>query len=125
MEVVSVPVSPDESGNFSNGIWSGTVAVLQPASNLILRASMGAGCSGQSRPFDVLGTPRLAFEAAGNAIVLSWPLAAAGFTLEQTHLLSAPPIWTPVPDAPVVAGDRHIVTNTSRATNTFYRLSKP
>jgi peptidoglycan/xylan/chitin deacetylase (PgdA/CDA1 family) len=123
--VQSVPLNPVQSGNFTNGVWSGDLAVLQPAVNLVLLASSGPGHSGPSRPFDVLGTPKLAIAAADGSVVLSWPVAAAEFTLEQSHVLSALPDWTPVPDTPAVVGDRHILTNTPAATSTYYRLRKP
>jgi hypothetical protein len=113
------------SGNFTNGTWSGNIAVLQPATNLYLEASVGTGHAGLSGPVTVLGTPKLAIAAAGKSIVLSWPAAAAGFNLEQTPVLSPVPNWTGVPGGPAVVGDRYTVTNTIASTNMFYRLAKP
>jgi hypothetical protein len=121
-DVVLVPVNPAVTGNFTNGIWSGHVAVLQAATNLILQASAGLGYSGSSAPFNVLGTPRLAITTSGNSVVLSWPAGAVGFNLEQSTAL---PDWTNAPGTPAIVGDRYHVTNTLDATRTFYRLRKP
>jgi subtilisin-like proprotein convertase family protein len=48
-----VPISPVNSGAFVNGVWSGNLAVLQTASNLVLKADDGNGHSGLSNPFSV------------------------------------------------------------------------
>ncbi len=48
-----VPITPTNSGNFVGGIWTGSVAVLAPATNMWLRADDGAGYSGTSTPFIV------------------------------------------------------------------------
>lgn len=53
----SVPVSPITSGNFSDGFWSGSVKVLQLATNATLRADDGQGHTGTSIPFDVARLP--------------------------------------------------------------------
>jgi peptidoglycan/xylan/chitin deacetylase (PgdA/CDA1 family) len=121
-DVGSIAVSPVTSGNFTNGLWSGQLAVLESATNVILRASAGTDHLGHSLPLDVLGTPRLAIAAAGNSFVLSWPVAAAGFTLEQAFTL---PDWTAAPGVPSVVGDRYHLTNLLAPTNTLYRLKKP
>jgi peptidoglycan-N-acetylglucosamine deacetylase len=121
-DVGSVAISPVVSGNFTNGAWSGQLAVLEPATHVILQASAGPGHVGQSLPFDVLGTPRLAIAAASGSVVLSWPVAAGGFTLEQASTL---PDWTAAPGDPAVVGDRYHVTNLLAPTNTLYRLKKP
>jgi hypothetical protein len=52
--VSAAPLTPANSGNFSNGVWSGSVTVQQPATNVVLRADDGLEHSGQSMAFDVL-----------------------------------------------------------------------
>ena len=121
-DVVSVPVNPGATANFSSGTWSGNLAVLQAGTNVMLQASAGAGSSGASVPFNVLGTPKLAIAAFGNSVVLSWPAAAAGFNLQQASTLSN---WTDVPGTPAVVGDRYNVTNTLGADPSYFRLRKP
>ena len=120
-----MPVDPGASANFTGGTWSGNIAVLQAATNVMLQATAGAGYSyGISNPFEVLGTPKLDVASLGNSVVLSWPSAAAGFQLEQTSTLSNSN-WTTVSATPAVVGDRYQVTNALEAAHTFYRLRKP
>ncbi len=59
------------------------MAVLQAATNVMLEASAGIYAYGFSNPFNVPGTPRLAIASLGNSVVLSWPVAATNFNLEQ------------------------------------------
>src|SRR5205814_254206 len=49
-----VPVSPPASGNFVNGVWSGSVAVLQALNNVYLSANDRNGHQGFSSTFNVL-----------------------------------------------------------------------
>jgi hypothetical protein len=121
-DFVSVPVNPGATANFSSGTWSGNLAVLQAATNVMLQASAGAGHSGASVPFDVLGTPKLVIAALSNAVVLSWPVAATGFNLEQASMLSN---WTNNPVTPAVVGNRYNVTNTLGTGPLYFRLRKP
>jgi uncharacterized repeat protein (TIGR01451 family) len=51
---VPVAISPTVSGSFTNGVWSGPVTVLQPATNLVLRAADAFGHRGDSLSFDVV-----------------------------------------------------------------------
>jgi uncharacterized repeat protein (TIGR01451 family) len=46
-------ISPATTGSFTNGLWNGSVAVLQPATNVVLQADDGHGHVGSSNPFDV------------------------------------------------------------------------
>jgi hypothetical protein len=121
-DFVSVPVNPGATANFSSGTWSGNLAVLQAATNVMLQASAGVGHSGTSIPFNVLGTPKLAIAAFSNSVVLSWPVAASGFNLQQASTL---PNWSACSVTPVVVGDRNNVTNTLEADHIFFRLRKP
>jgi uncharacterized repeat protein (TIGR01451 family) len=50
------PVTPLVSGNFTNGVWSGNIAVQTFATNFVLRADDGDGHSGASNPFHVIST---------------------------------------------------------------------
>jgi uncharacterized repeat protein (TIGR01451 family) len=47
-------ITPTNSGNFVNGTWTGNLTVLQPATNIVLRADDGNGHTGNSNPFDVV-----------------------------------------------------------------------
>src|SRR6185503_14370500 len=46
-------VSPDTSGLFTNGVWSGLVSVGTARTNMVLRATDGAGHDGLSNPVAV------------------------------------------------------------------------
>src|SRR6185436_3894531 len=50
---VPVVISPTVTGNFTNGVWSGLVTVLQPATNLVLTAADAFGHRGDSLSFDI------------------------------------------------------------------------
>ena len=115
-------INPVTAANFTNGTWSGNIAVLQPATNVMLQAVAGPGSSGASGAFNVLGAPSLAITALSNSVVLSWPTNAAGFTLEQAVTMSH---WTNDPATPVVASNLFNVTNAPGAAATYYRLYKP
>ncbi len=51
-----VPISPTNTGAFVSGVWSGTVTVLEAASNMVLRADDGLGHTGSTPPFNVLAS---------------------------------------------------------------------
>ena len=121
-DFASVPVTPGATANFSDGTWSASVAALQAATNMMLQASAGAGRSGASNPFNVLGTPKLAITVSGNSVVLSWPVAASGFNLQQAPMM---PNWINDPVTPVVVGDRYNVTNVLGTASVYFRLQKP
>ena len=70
----------------------------------------------------VLDTPKLAITASSNSVVLSWPTAASGFTLEEGSTLSN---WSAFPVTNVVVGDRYNVTNPVGTDALFFRLRKP
>jgi hypothetical protein len=71
--VGAVALTPTNAGPFANGVWSGDVAVLQAASNVVLKANDGAGHTGLSNPFNVL--PGL-----GTGIVLNGGFELGSFT---------------------------------------------
>ena len=53
----SITISPTNSGNFINGVWTGNITVLQAATNVVLSANDGLGHSGSSNPFQVVSNP--------------------------------------------------------------------
>jgi uncharacterized repeat protein (TIGR01451 family) len=70
----SLPVSPASSGNFSNGVWTGSVMVPQLATNVTLWAVDDFGHSGQSLPFDVvLPLVTITIQTSGSQMQLTWP----------------------------------------------------
>jgi hypothetical protein len=122
-DVGAVPINPVASGNFTFGRWSGNITVLQPAAGVTVQSSI-PGHSGQSLPFDVISVPKLTITPVGGMVVISWPVAATGFNLEQTASLTVGS-WTGVTNAWSTVGGNYIITNTPTGTATFYRLHKP
>ena len=51
---VPVTIMPTSSGNFVNGVWSGSITAQQRATNVTLQADDGQGHTGTSNPFDVV-----------------------------------------------------------------------
>ena len=64
---------------------------------------------------------RMSVAQSGGNLVLSWPLAAAGFTLQSSSSLTG--AWTPVP-APQIVGSSWQVTVPKSGSAQFYRLSR-
>lgn len=60
-------------------------------------------------------------------VIISWPLAPAGFQLESGPSITPPVTWTPVTSAVTVDTNAHInvVTLPITATNQFFRLQRP
>ena len=69
--------------------------------------------------------PTLSVQRAGTNIVISWPAAITGFTLESCVNLSASPVWTTVTNAAVTVGDQTCVTNALLDGAMFFRAGKP
>ena len=116
-------INPTVATTFTNGNWSGNLAVLQAATNVMLQAVAGPGSSGASAAFNVLAAPKLAISALSkNAVVLSWPASAPGFNLVQSDTMSH---WTNDPVSPVVVSNRYVVTNALGTGVVYYRLRNP
>jgi len=50
----SIAMTPTNTGNFTGGVWTGDVTVLQAATNVVLSANDGLGHSSSSNPFQVV-----------------------------------------------------------------------
>ncbi|HXI51654.1 MAG TPA: Calx-beta domain-containing protein, partial [Candidatus Saccharimonadales bacterium] len=121
-----LPLQPVTSANFVGGTWTGDLTVLQGATDVVLHADAGGGRVGESNPFTVMPAPapRLAISRVGDAVVLSWPAEATRYTLETAASLSNSPVWFPAGLAPVVTGDRRMVTNSLSGPGLFFRLNR-
>jgi hypothetical protein len=116
-----VPISPQISGNFTAGVWNGTIAVPQLVSNMVLKASDGAGHSGLANSFDVVSLPALGTLNFGSSLVVSWPVSPSGFVLESSpDLLSD--TWTVVPGSPISFSGQNLQSVPVASTNQFFRL---
>ena len=121
-----IAVTPPVSGNFVQGVWTGSVVIAQTASNLVLQADDGFGHFGLANPIDVLNLPNLGMMHYGNIALLVWPVGYSDFVLEASSSLS-PATWVTVPYAPIQIGDQYLylLQLDMTDTNGFYRLQFP
>lgn len=66
---------------------------------------------------------RLTATRDADQLVIAWPAAAEGFTLQETAALEQP-AWSPVATPPVLQGDQFTVTVTIGGGEKYYRLTK-
>ena len=102
-----VAVTPSVSGNFVQGVWTGSVVISQTASNLVLQANDGFGHFGLANPINVISLPSLEMLRSGNIALFMWPVGYSGFVLETSDSLSPAtwmisplcsiPDWRPIP----------------------------
>jgi hypothetical protein len=116
-----VPVSPTVSGNFAQGMWTGSVVVSDVASNTVLVADDGFGHLGFANPVNVIAVPRLSVEPAGSTILISWPAEASGFLLESSTNLSSA-VWMSATGAVESFDGKYQTRVRANTTNGFYRL---
>jgi hypothetical protein len=83
--------------------------------------SANANVTVSSLRFYSIVAPSLQAQTAGNNCVLSWPLSAAGYTLEtSTNLISR----TGVTNVPAIVNLQNASTNPASGGTRFYRLKK-
>jgi hypothetical protein len=122
---VPIFVTPAHSGNFSSGLWTGSLVITQAATGLVLRAADAEGHAGLSQPFDVLtGLPELSVSYADDQVTLSWPGEFVGFILQTKTDLSSPEPWQPAGAATLEGGRFQIMVQTTNR-GAFYRLKSP
>lgn len=68
--------------------------------------------------------PTLQYLALGSQVVLSWPVSAEGFVLEQSAVLGAGAAWSPVMSGITVLADNLVLTNLLTGP-AYYRLHLP
>lgn len=72
--------------------------------------------------------PVLSVMFTNNLVVVSWPLPAEDFVLEQAAVLTTTPattIWTPVPPPYQVNATHQYITTSPGGVAAFYRLRRP
>jgi hypothetical protein len=119
-----VAITPPVSGNFVQGVWTGSVVISQAASNLVLQANDGWGHFGVANPINVISLPSLGMLHSGNMALFMWPVGYSEFVLEASGSLS-PATWVPIPFVPFQVGDQNLVPLEITGTNGFYRLRFP
>lgn len=116
-----VTVVPAVSGNFQQGVWTGTVTVYPGASNLVMEASDGKGDVGFSPAIDVVNVPQFGVTIQDGSLTLSWPEEPSGFVLESSDTLS-PANWVPVSGQPTLTNGQYIQSIPFNGSNQFFRL---
>ena len=119
-----IAVAPVVTGNFIQGVWTGSVVIAQTASNLVLRANDGLGHLGLANPVNVISLPHLVMMHSGSIAVFTWPVGYTGFVLETSESLS-PATWNVVSYSPVQFGNLYVLPLDMTGTNGFYRLWFP
>jgi hypothetical protein len=116
-----VPVSPAVSGNFTAGIWTGSLTIAQAVPNLDLKSADSYGETAFANPINVIVQPALFTATSGETLYLSWPTNAPSFMLETSPDLS-PGSWAPIGVPPLRIGDQFVESIIFSPTNAFYRL---
>lgn len=83
------------------------------------------GGTGVSAANFVIDTVALSIKLlTNNAVIISWPVSATGFSLEKNTNLNFPTNWVAVTNTPVVLNGKSTVTNATTNAAAFYRLKK-
>ena len=107
----------------SNSDGANPFAGLMLAGSTLYGTTKTGGTLGLGTLFSVaLSPPRLTIIRSGTNVVLTWPAAGSGFTLQSTTNLVSPAVWATVTPAPVVVSGQNTVTNASSGPKQFYRL---
>ncbi|HEY6169750.1 MAG TPA: hypothetical protein VI454_17055, partial [Verrucomicrobiae bacterium] len=69
--------------------------------------------------------PTLSIVRNADTVDLSWPITAAGFTLESLAGVAGVANWTNVATPPSVAGQSNVVTLPASEPQQFFRLRTP
>jgi hypothetical protein len=67
----------------------------------------------------------LSVASVGDSLLLAWPGAATGFTLQSSPSLSPGSAWTPVTPSPILTNDQFAVLLPANDPRAFFRLAKP
>jgi hypothetical protein len=109
-----------------------TPAVLVPGTNVLAAEVRQASPSGDDLRFDLelLGyppeaLPHLQVESLGDALRLSWPAWAAGFTLQASPSLGSQAVWTAVPGPVSIREGQATVLLPRPLAARFFRLLQP
>lgn len=113
--------APVVTGNFVNGVWSGTVALNTSASNALLRVVDGGGHFGESNPFTLILLRIFSITRNGAAVDINFPtLNGSHYVVESSTALNGS--WNPV--SPTLTGDGGMAhfTHTPPVAQQFYRV---
>ena len=115
-------------GTSSGGQFALSGAIGQPdagaltGGNFKLEGGFWSGITVQQ----TLGAPLLRIKLLGNGqVILSWPVNASGFAIEETTNASQSYSWTATPQSVVDTATEHTVTVPANGLVKCYRLKRP
>jgi len=93
--------------------------------NTLYGTAYSGGSSGNGTVFSLgLSLPRLTITCPGTNLILTWPAAEAGWTLQSSPSLDSPMVWSPVSPGPTIVNGQNTVTTPVSGSRKFYRLSQ-
>ena len=103
------------AGRYPAGIIVGVVYALPERTEML---------GGGYQSFSYVGPalPRLSIENSGGEIILRWPAAALGLSVETSDLKSN---WTPLPNEPILSGSTWTLKVNAHDSAQFFRLVTP
>ena len=120
-----VAVAPAQIGPFVNGVWTGELSVLQPGTNVVLRAQNDSGRTGNSTGFAVQSTGQsyVAITRLAQEVRLRFEtVAGRAYRVEASDSLTRP-IWTPVGQIIIGTGNEaEFPDATATRAQRFYRV---
>jgi hypothetical protein len=115
-------------GTSTGGVYSVSGTIGQPDAGKLSGGSftLDGGFWGVVLAIQTPGAPYLSVTRSNTSVVVSWPLPALDFVLDQTATLTgSPPPWVQVPFPYVTNATDIFITVPSPAANRFYRLRHP
>ncbi len=111
-------------GASSGGAYAVSGTVGQPDAGAMSGGSYSLVSGFWSAVVPTPGAPPLAIVHSGESVIVSWPLAATGFVLEQNSALTRSN-WMEAPCPYATNATQSSLTVPASVGNTFYRLRKP
>jgi hypothetical protein len=113
-------MAPTNVSAFNNGLWSNTVAVLTPGTNVVITVRDAQGHEGQSVLLTVIGSLRLMIEQVVSGIVVSWD-AVPGRSYRVETKPTLEDSWTNAGEL-TATSVRASITNSPPPAQKFYRV---
>jgi hypothetical protein len=114
----SAPITPQYYDPYLQAAYDEFRIYSGPMTPAQIAASYAAG------PNPVVAEPTLTISVSGNAITLSWPTTATGYTPHASAVLGAGASWAPVAGAITTSGGNYQVTVPISGNAQFFRLQK-
>jgi hypothetical protein len=115
-------------GTSTGGLYSVSGTIGQPDAGTMSGGNyqLAGGFWGLIATIQTPGSPLLRIDPSGANVVISWPLPATGFVLDQSTTLNSPTTpWTPVAFPYQTNASRISITVPASIGNKFYRLRNP